>query len=182
MVMDLSGWVDRLDSICPYTERVWRDLSQARWEAKYHGIGEVSSIKETSPGEEDISRPDEGKKRQKESSNEPSKSKKTKVDGVKADPEAFTLEAAGNPRAEGERGNNFLIVSGGGEEGDPIDPCAVETVASEMELDVIVVQLWAGEATKEVLDEVLEPAGGQNIYQAETHSAGGSEEPSSEAL
>nr|XP_009766299.1 PREDICTED: uncharacterized protein LOC104217690 [Nicotiana sylvestris]XP_016436511.1 PREDICTED: uncharacterized protein LOC107762561 isoform X2 [Nicotiana tabacum] len=136
-------------------------------------------MRETLLSEADTSKPDEGKKRQRESSNEPLESKKTKVEEPTADPTALTPEVAGSPRAEGE-GKNDSIASEGGE--NSINPYTAEMVAPKSELGAVVVQPWAEEATEEVLDNVLEPADGQNIPRDETHLVGGSEETSSEAL
>ncbi|XP_070027002.1 uncharacterized protein [Nicotiana sylvestris] len=97
-VTDLSGWVGRLDSICPYAKRVWCDLYRARWEAKDHGLGEIPLMKGTSLSEEGTLGPDEGRKRQREPSNEPPESKKMKVEETKVDPETLTLRTAGSPR------------------------------------------------------------------------------------
>ncbi|XP_019267516.1 PREDICTED: spindle pole body component 110-like [Nicotiana attenuata] len=51
-VADLEDWVRKLDATSSYDERRWRDLVKGRWEAKLHGIGDVSEMMPAPPREE----------------------------------------------------------------------------------------------------------------------------------
>ncbi|XP_070005104.1 uncharacterized protein [Nicotiana sylvestris] len=50
-VPDLEGWVQKLAATSSYDEHKWCELSRGKWEAKRHGIGDVSEMSPALPKE-----------------------------------------------------------------------------------------------------------------------------------
>ncbi|XP_019233921.1 PREDICTED: uncharacterized protein LOC109214462 isoform X1 [Nicotiana attenuata] len=51
-LVDLEDWVRKLVATSSYDERRWRDLARGKWEAKHHGIGDISEMRPVPPGED----------------------------------------------------------------------------------------------------------------------------------
>ncbi|XP_019225849.1 PREDICTED: actin cytoskeleton-regulatory complex protein pan1-like [Nicotiana attenuata] len=107
----VQRWIKLLDSAFPYSERVWHDLAKMRWQAKNHdmlsllllpSLEEGMSMRPPLPGEEEISKPDKGKKRKKEASTKSPRSKKSTVRRPQTDATVLTLTAAVSLRAKDE--------------------------------------------------------------------------------
>ncbi|XP_019248577.1 PREDICTED: inner centromere protein B-like [Nicotiana attenuata] len=50
-VPELDDWFRKLAATSSYDERKWRELSRGKWEAKHHGIGDVSEMRPAPLGE-----------------------------------------------------------------------------------------------------------------------------------
>ncbi|XP_019229608.1 PREDICTED: uncharacterized protein LOC109210616 [Nicotiana attenuata] len=77
-VPDLEDWVRKLATTSSYDERKWRELSRGKWEAKHHGIGDVSEMRPAPPGEKtapSISKSGKDNKRKRASKPEDSQDK-----------------------------------------------------------------------------------------------------------
>ncbi|XP_070005072.1 protein gar2-like [Nicotiana sylvestris] len=103
----------------------------------------------------DTPKPDKKEKRRRESSIEPTKSKKAKVEEPKVGSAALTPGVAESPQVEGEEKDDSSVASEGGK--TLIVPHTAETVASKSELHVVVVLPQAEEAFEGASGDVLEP-------------------------
>ncbi|XP_070050267.1 synaptonemal complex protein ZIP1-like [Nicotiana tomentosiformis] len=75
-IPNLKSWVWDLASTSMYAERLWRDLSKGRWEAKTHGLGK-----------DVVMRPISGERKNSIPTSKPAKDKKRKKSSPSEDPE-----------------------------------------------------------------------------------------------
>ncbi|XP_019244314.1 PREDICTED: cingulin-like [Nicotiana attenuata] len=171
VVNDLSGWVRRLDSICPYAKRVWRDLAKTR-------LGEAVLMREPPPGEADTPRPTNEKKRKKKSLAGSPKPKKAKVQKPEVDLAALTREAAEGLCSEGEESNDCPLAPRGRRSDVASKSSELKVAGSEA---AEVVPTRDGGIAEGSSDEVPEPTNNLSTSVAEGHLVDGPDKTNDEA-
>ncbi|XP_019229402.1 PREDICTED: uncharacterized abhydrolase domain-containing protein DDB_G0269086-like [Nicotiana attenuata] len=129
-VPDLEDWVRKLAAISSYDERKWRELSRGKWEAKHHGIGDVSEMRPAPPEEmsaPSISKSGKDNKRKRaskpeESQDEVAPARKSRKKLTRVDPDS----AIQYPEVEENDGGESTIVPRTGKPIEAAKPSELE--------------------------------------------------------
>ncbi|XP_075079616.1 uncharacterized protein LOC142164810 [Nicotiana tabacum] len=175
-VPDLEGWVRKLASASFYSERCWRDLAKGQWEAKNHGLGDAVELRPAPANEVEVPKPSKDRKRRMESSENPSKPKKSVAQRPKADTMTLSPETAQRLREqEEEEDDDCLLVTHEKRKNvdapTPIEPVAVDVAQSRAE------KISEGSSNK-----VPEPSSRKKAPRLGDHLEGEGERPDPEPL
>nr|XP_009764210.1 PREDICTED: uncharacterized protein LOC104215965 [Nicotiana sylvestris] len=98
-VTDLEDWVQKLALTSSYAERRWHDLARGRWEAKHHGIGDISEMRPAPPEEEIASPISKSKKDNKRKMEAGEAAKTSEPETLPRDEEASNKDVGKTPKS-----------------------------------------------------------------------------------
>ncbi|XP_070026165.1 uncharacterized protein [Nicotiana sylvestris] len=84
----------KLAATSSHAERGWSDLATCRWEAKNHGLGDVTELRSAPTGEEVVPKPAKDKKRRRASPSDTPKPKKSRARKPRGDFAALSIGVA----------------------------------------------------------------------------------------